>query len=1113
MPDPDSDTADAHTATLPARAEGSDPAQTATLPARPGAVAPATSSERAAAVDIHSPAQDLDDLPTIDPDTYVFGGYFARGGMGRIATVRDKRLGRVIAIKELIAKDPAYVARFHREIRITAQLQHPSIVSLLEAGQWTSGEPFFAMKKVQGKSLKEVIEERPTLDDRLGLLASTISIVDALAYAHDRGIIHRDLKPANVLVGDFGETVVIDWGLAKDLRASDDDATDAPMPSARAVDSQMTAAGSIMGTPSFMAPEQARGEEADERSDVYALGAILYTVLTGKPPYHGSDAAEVMQRVLAEDPRPISELEPGVPVDLQTIVVRAMARDRAKRYPSAKELASDLKRFQTGQLVAAHRYTRGELLKRWLRRHRGAVVVASVAVLALAGLGAASFTRIVRERDRARVAELDARARADALVLAQARTTVATDPIGALAGLRELSLVSPHWPAARLVAADAVARGLPHRVWEPGEIGELEVSPDATLIAYARGPELRVRDIATGVERSLGRHGGDINDIEFSRDGKRLVTGSQDNTAGVWTLDGAPPRWLRGHAGFVTGVDFAVDDTVILTTGLDQTTRVWPLAGGDARVVPGWLRSRELSGDGRWLVAVDTQRGAAIWNVVTGKRDVELGERCAAFVPGTAEAVIAGDKQIVVRNMATGVETKLGDLTDRCTELVVMRDGTVVLGTITGAVLVGDTKQTRPSSIYRGMTEPVAGIEVRADGAWIAVWGNRDSAVHLIDPRTHTGQVLAGSRGQAMFSSDDRLFAFDSKRRLLAWSTTPGARVFGANPATRSMALSRDGTFLAAGGERTGLRLVDLGSRKTTDLTGMTSAVHHVAFSPNGALLAALGEDHRARLFERASGKSVELPGRGQSMLAFSPDGNHFAAIGERDDVSLWSVATGELRSLAGHGDNVFAIAFSPQSNVLAAGGGDGTLRLWEIASATPRVLGSHGAPVRALAFSPDGSQLAAVDEASGVRIWPVRGGGPRMLTGHTGWVLSVDFDRTGRWLATAGTDKTVRVWDVTTGAVRVLGSHASEVLEVSFSPDGQTLASAAYDGTVRLWDLASGAHRVLEGHTKWIWDLSWFADGTRLATLSHDGTARVWTDDLPRDPKRLRDWLAGASK
>ncbi|MBL9018964.1 MAG: protein kinase [Myxococcales bacterium] len=1089
-----------------------DPARTATLPARPGST-PTAIPERTAPSertgDLESAAQDLAELPVVDPDTYVFGRYFARGGMGRIAEVRDKRLGRVIAIKELIARDPGLVARFHREIQITARLQHPSIVSLLEAGRWPSGEPFFAMKKVSGQSLKEAIERRKTLDERLGLLASTIAIVDALAYAHDRGIIHRDLKPANVLVGEFGETVVIDWGLAKDLRAADD-APD-PLPSlARGADSQMTAAGSILGTPSFMAPEQARGEDADERTDVYALGAILYTVLTGAPPFVGGDAASIMARVLEEAPRPVGELEPRIPVDLQTIVARAMARDRDERYPSAKELATDLARFQTGQLVAAHRYTRRQLFTRWLRRHRGAVLVGAVAAVVLAALGTASVIGIVRERDRARAAEQVASARADALVLAQARATVESDPLKAITVLSELSLGSVHWPAARMVASDAVARGLPTVVWEARSVDELELSPDGKLAAYARDAELRLRELASGTERVLGSHDAEISDVVFSRDGTRIATASRDNTVAIWSLDGSPPRRLRGHRGYVLGVELSGDDTHAISSSLDRVTRVWSLATGEARELPALLFARELSPDAKLLIATEPQEGRALWDLATGKRVLELGQRCAAFLPGTSTLLIAGDGKVLTRDLASGAETVLRELSDRCTALAIGRDGTIVIGTSVGAMLVRDP--AKQSWAYRGLTRPITGLQVRADGALVAAWSS-EGAVHLLDTRTKSGQALAGSRGEARFADDDRVIAFGVERELLAWTTTRGgARVFQAGELARRAGLSPDGTTLASGGPGWTLRITDLATRQTRDLRGHQATVQHAVFSPNGALIAALDDDHRVRLWEPRAGRSVLLPGRGQRGLRFSPDGELLAAIGDQRDISVWSVRTGAVRSFVGHTGIPLALAFSP-GGVLATAGADHTVRVWSTADGTSKILGTHHAPIRALVFSPDGSWLAATDERASVRLWPVAGGPPRVLAAHEGWVLAAAFDPSGRTLATAGTDKQVRLWDVATGAPRVIGRHAETVLDLAFSPDGRTLASACLDGTARLWDVGAGESRELAGHAAWVWQVQWFADGTRLATSSRDGTVRVWSDELPRDPAALRAWLAAAAR
>lgn len=354
---------------------------------------------------------------------YVLQRVVGAGGMGVVWAAYDAELDRQVAIKLVRStggpSGAALRARFDREVRVTARLQHPSIVSLLEAGTWPSGEPFYVMKLVSGTSLDQVVAGRPTLTERLALLPNLIAVVDALAYAHRAGVIHRDLKPANVLVGRYGETVVIDWGLAKSLTASASAAADsegamAPTPP-KAATPGATVAGSVMGTPAYMPPEQARGEAIDARADVYALGAMLYHLLTGAAPFAELPPAAVLGAVLAGPPPPLASRVRGAPADLITIVERAMSREAADRHPSAEELVDELKRFQTGQLVGSHRYSARELVTRWLRRHRMAVAVAGVAALCLAVLGAMSLRRIVREQQRAEgeraIAE---RSRADA---------------------------------------------------------------------------------------------------------------------------------------------------------------------------------------------------------------------------------------------------------------------------------------------------------------------------------------------------------------------------------------------------------------------------------------------------------------------------------------------------------------------------------------------------------------------------------------------------------------------------------------------------------------------------------------------------------------------------
>jgi hypothetical protein len=345
------------------------------------------------------------ELPTVDKARYVVTGEHARGGLGRILLARDTVTGRIVAIKEMLEGTEDAAARFLREAMVTANLQHPAIVPVYDVGRWPSGEPFYAMKLVVGRSLEEAVAEAKTPEARLALLPHAIDVAEAIAYAHGEGIIHRDLKPQNVLVGAFGETVVIDWGLAKDLRGAD-----ARSPTViSGSDIGTTVAGAVLGTPAYMAPEQARGEEANERSDVYAIGALVYHVLAGERPYAEATTVEdVLARVVDGPPRSLERVS-GIPPELAAIVTRAMRQRAADRYPSANELAEDLRRFQTGQLVSAHRYSVRLLVRRFLSRYRAAVAVGVAMAVLLAATAIVSVRRVIDERDAARAA----RARAD----------------------------------------------------------------------------------------------------------------------------------------------------------------------------------------------------------------------------------------------------------------------------------------------------------------------------------------------------------------------------------------------------------------------------------------------------------------------------------------------------------------------------------------------------------------------------------------------------------------------------------------------------------------------------------------------------------------------------
>jgi serine/threonine protein kinase len=401
-----------------------------TQPAAPSPADPTRTSEPlSAAQPGPTPAPDPRSLAATqlrDPDRYQIIGEHGRGGLGRVSRAHDRDLGRDVAIKELISRGHVSEVRFLREALITARLEHPGIVPVHEAGRWPDGTPFYAMKLVSGRPLRDLIAERTTVEQRIGLLHHVIAVADAIAYAHGRNIIHRDLKPANVIVGDFGETIVIDWGLAKDLTATEEAATGSPFRTHR--DDDLTSAGSVLGTPAYMAPEQERGEHVDQRADVFAIGAMLWELCA-------------LQKVPPTDPHQRHRMlrRAGIDQDLATIIDKALAPEPRRRYPDAGALAADLKAFKSGARIAARSYSLLAMLAHWTRRHRR-LALSVTAVLAIMVAGSTlSIWNITSERDRADASEdvakrsqVSAEASLDELTLKHAELLLTTDPSAAL---------------------------------------------------------------------------------------------------------------------------------------------------------------------------------------------------------------------------------------------------------------------------------------------------------------------------------------------------------------------------------------------------------------------------------------------------------------------------------------------------------------------------------------------------------------------------------------------------------------------------------------------------------------------------------------------------------
>jgi serine/threonine-protein kinase len=332
----------------------------------------------------------------------------ARGGLGAVFVALDDELHREVALKQILdahADDPASRARFVREAEITGGLEHPGIVPVYGLGAYADGRPFYAMRFIRGDSLKEAIDAfradqalkndpgRRSLELHK-LLRRFTDVCNAIEYAHSRGVLHRDIKPGNIIVGKHGETLVVDWGLAKATGRAEPgaDSGERTLVPLSASGSAETLPGSALGTPAYMSPEQAEGdlEHLGPRSDVYSLGSTLYCLLTGKPPFEG-EIADVIRGVQRGAFRPPREVEPSIDRALEAVCLKAMGLKPADRYATPRALAEDIERWMADERVLAWREPWTRPLMRWLTRNRTGVTAAGAAMLmALAGLIAVS---------------------------------------------------------------------------------------------------------------------------------------------------------------------------------------------------------------------------------------------------------------------------------------------------------------------------------------------------------------------------------------------------------------------------------------------------------------------------------------------------------------------------------------------------------------------------------------------------------------------------------------------------------------------------------------------------------------------------------------------------
>jgi eukaryotic-like serine/threonine-protein kinase len=1047
-------------------------------------------------------------IPIDDPERYEAICEHARGGLGRVVRAVDRRLGRTVAVKELLRHDKSASdeTRFLREASITARLEHPGIVPVHEAGRWPNGDPYYVMKLVEGRTLKELIAGRSTLRDRMHLLPHVIAVADAVGYAHSQGVIHRDLKPSNIIVGEFGETIVVDWGLARDRKAELPE-PDPEMIAASAA-GPTTISGKVVGTPGYMAPEQARGELVDERADVYAIGAMLYELLTGAAPHADTTPQAMLDRVIAGPPEPLGRRVPQAPVELVTLVGMAMARIASERYPNASALAEDLRRFQTGKLVSAHSYTAWSLVRKKLAQHRGVVAVAVASAIALAAIGVGSFRRVVAERNiaqqnglRADEARGQSEKRQRELVLLQAETSLRKDPTATLAWLKAYAIDDTDRAHVQDIIDEAIALGVARHVFRPGTwVLDAVFTPDGKrVVAAIHDATLRVYDLETGRETIVGRTGSAAELVVMSHGGDFAITGGMLGEVIVWPLGGGEPRVLADEGRTVQAIDLANDGSRVLVRRETGAPEILRLDGGPAvRLGPATvLRTSVANADWtRVVISTSPNQLAA----VAGDELRPLAQTARAIarfvVSPHGDHVIVHDGAVLWQvAFAGGPLEKLVDYDGRIAQVVWSPDGSTlaIAGERHDVVLVD--LEHRTARELRGHTDQTYTVQWTRDGRRL-LSASDDGTARVWTVSDATAVVLRGHDDdvyRAWFSADERQVvtaSLDGSVRVWELEPTSGSRMFVEGRSIDQLSITGDRALVTTKAEVSRWNLIS---------------------------------GHREPVFAWG-GLGIGLPSpSGERVLVLAPD---------------WSIEVrgpaghGHTMTLRGHRTRIAHVEFSRDSQLVYTSSYDGTLRRWDLETGECRTLIEGSEPVTRFAVAGDGRIVAQVGDAAvllapdgraielgqgdrwcfaAAEFEPVRDrlllrrcdqgmamlDGRRLIELPTGsHVLRTAVSADGSRIAGAMGDRTVRLWDAETGRVLgVLRGHSDLVMDVAFSPDGTMLASASYDKTVRIWELATERHRVLRGHQLSVNRVVW-RDGRHLVTGSRDGTLRLW--DLP---------------
>jgi WD40 repeat protein len=881
--------------------------------------------------------------PRVEVAGYEILGELGRGGMGVVYKARQTSLGRPVALKMILAGAAAGVAqlaRFRAEVATVARLQHPNLVQIYEVGEH-EGRPYFAMEFVDGGSLDRRIGGKPQPPAQAAALLETLS--RAIHALHQEGIIHRDLKPSNVLLTAAGVLKVADFGLAKRL-----DAEGGP-----------TVTGDVLGTPSYMAPEQAGGQSraVGPAADVYALGAILYELLTGRPPLEGGSPWETIQRVVSEEPMAPRRLQPCIPRDLETICLKCLRKEPERRYASALALADDLRHFQAGEPIRAQPVGLGERAIKWARRKPAAAALLAVSCLAVVALVVGDVVyqvRLSQALDDARANAEESRRRLVRLNVAEgARALDEGDWQGSLVWFAEALRLDPGREPMHRTRIGAVLRRCPRLIlvgFHGGPVWQAQFSPDSRYLITASEDETarvwQVRD-AKPIGSPL-RHDGAVLAAAFSPDGRAAVTAGQDGAARVWeALTGRPLLPPLRHDGPIVCAAFRGDGRCLLTAGEDATARLWDLTTGEPLVPPlrhrGAVRCAAFRADGQRVVTASADHTARVWDATTGKPATPPLEH-----PGpVSRAAFDPDGRLVVTAGADGA-ARLWD---------------AATGRALGVVLKHRAAVVQASFSRDGRRVLTASVDHTAC-VWDAATGK---------PRVPALQHDSGVTCAA-FSPDARwaVTASDDNTACL-WDTATGEwlpPLVKHHGTARCATFSPDGRYVVTAGEDGVVRVWDVSERlrapgRAPDNPPGQPEAHSPGRwrSPDGRRVVVAEGHHSARVRDAETGQPLSPPLRHGSAVAyatFSPDGRRVVTAGADNTARVWDTQAGELLvPTLKHRGTVRLAAFSPDGALVVTAADDRTARVWDAGTGEPITPALRFTEViEHASFAPDGETV-----------------------------------------------------------------------------------------------------------------------------------------------------------